>query len=102
MHGKNETERIFIKSIIQSDGRCYLCGRQTGLEQHHVLAGVANRRLSERYGLWVWLCRKCHTGKDGAQYDREKGLALKRDAQEAFEKEHGHAMWMEVFRKNYL
>lgn len=90
------------ESILQRDHDCYVCGRQFGLERHHIFAGTANRRISEKYGLWVWLCPKCHTGKKGAQYEHELNQRLKREAQEAFEKEHGHAMWMEVFRKNYL
>lgn len=90
------------KSIMQNGERCYLCGRVTELERHHVLGGVANRPLSEKYGLWVYLCHDCHTGKDGAQYDRKKGDALKRLAQIAFEARHSHDEWMQVFKKNYL
>jgi hypothetical protein len=72
------------------------------LEKHHCLAGVANRKLSEKYGLWVMLCHECHTGKNGAQYDKEKNLMLKRDAQFAFERTHTRSEWMKLFGKNYL
>lgn len=90
------------ESIIQTGPKqCYLCGRQTGLERHHVMAG-SNRKLSEKYGLTVWLCHNCHTGTKGAQYDRTKGDFLKQDAQRAFEKEYSHEEWMDIFRKNYL
>lgn len=44
-----------MKSIIQTEKSCFLCGRETCLEKHHVFAGVANRKISEREGLWVWL-----------------------------------------------
>ena len=86
------------------DGKeeCYLCGKQTGLERHHIMPGTANRKLAEKYGLWVLLCNDCHTGKNGAQYDPEKALRLKQDAQRAFERLHGHELWMDTFRKNYL
>ena len=91
------------KSIMQQgDPRCYFCGCRVNLERHHVLGGVANRPLSEKYGLWVWLCHEHHTGKDGAQYNREKGDALKRLAQIAFEARYSRNEWMQVFRKNYL
>lgn len=90
------------KSILQQGERCYLCGRTTGLFTHHVLGGSANRKLSEKYGLTVRLCLDCHTGTDGAQYNREKGDSLKRLAQIAFEARHSHEEWMEIFRKNYL
>lgn len=90
------------KSIVQYEKRCYLCGRQTWLERHHIMSGTANRRLSEQYGLWVWLCHECHTGKNGAQYDREKNRRLKAEAQMCFEHMYGHDKWMTVFRKNYV
>lgn len=90
------------KSIMQNGERCYLCGRSVNLERHHVLGGVANRPLSEKYGLWVYLCHECHTGTDGAQYDRTKNRNLKRLAQIAFEARHSHDEWMQTFRKNYL
>ena len=61
-----------------------------------------NRKWSEKYGLTVLLCHDCHTGKDGAQYNREKGDKLKRLAQIAFEARHSREEWMQIFRKNYL
>ena len=54
-----------MDSIMQEEGICYLCGSSgiddmCGLEQHHVFGGP-NRKLSERYGLKVYLCgEKCH------------------------------------------
>lgn len=91
------------KSIMQDDaGSCYLCGRQYGLETHHVIGGIANRKLSERYGLKVRLCHECHTGDGGAQYEKELNLRLKREAQKVFEEKYGHDEWMRRFRKNYL
>lgn len=88
------------KSIMQQDDRCYLCGR-IATETHHVLEGP-NRKHSERYGLTVRLCHDCHTGDHGAQYDREKNLRLKREAQQAFEKTHTREEWMSIFMRNYL
>ena len=81
---------------------CRICGSRINLEKHHVLGGVANRPLSEKFGLWVYLCHNCHTGTDGAQYNRERNQKLKRLAQIAFEARHSHEEWMETFRKNYL
>ena len=91
------------KSIVQKgDPRCFFCGRLFGLERHHILGGVANRPLSEKYGLWVWLCPDCHRGMDGAQYGREKNQILKRLGQIAFEARHSHDEWMQIFKKNYI
>ena len=72
------------------------------LQLHHVIGGTANRKLSDQYGLVVWLCMDDHTGPDVVHMNREKGDALKRLAQIAFEARHSHDEWMQVFRKNYL
>ena len=90
------------KSILQEERRCYFCNKINGLEKHHVFAGVANRRISEARGFWVMCCHDCHTGRDGVQYNKEKNLRLKQDAQRAFEKYHSHQEWMDLIRKNYL
>ena len=91
------------KSIMQDDRRCYFCGRINGLEKHHVFGGVANRPISERYGLWIWCCSFDHRDpKNGVQYNKEKNLQLKQDAQYAFEKTSPRSKWMELIGKNYL
>lgn len=91
------------KSIMQTDRACYICGRLDGLELHHVFGGVANRKISETYGLCVYVCHKHHTDpKEGVQYNKEMNLKLKQDAQLAFQKYYGRSLWMQLFRKNYL
>lgn len=94
-----------MKSIVQDldNPKCFVCGKTVGLELHHMMHGVANRRLATRYGLVCWLCKTHHTGQYGVHsgntnVDRE----LQRVAQTRFEEIHGHAKWMEVFKKNYL
>lgn len=50
-----------MKSIMDTeDGKCYLCGRITGTETHHIFSGTANRKLSDADGLTVELCHLCH------------------------------------------
>lgn len=90
------------KSIISNERQCYLCGKTVNLEKHHIFGGVANRKISERLGLWVYLCHNCHTGKNGAQYNKEKNLRLKQDAQRAYEKTHTRDEWLKWIGKNYL
>ena len=94
---------MWKKSIIQRDGtRCFICGRMTGLECHHVLGGP-NRKWSDKYGLTVMVCSFHHTDpKEGVQYNRKLGDRLKRLAQIAFEARYSHDEWMQTFRKNYL
>ena len=82
--------------------QCFLCGRKTCLERHHVFAGVANRRISHRMGFWVTLCHECHVGVDGAQYNSETGNYLKQQCQMAYEELYSHEEWMKLMGKNYL
>lgn len=73
------------------------------LEEHHIMHGVANRKLSERYGLKCKLCIPHHrTGKKAVHNCRETDLKLIRAAQRRFEQLYSHDMWMQVFMKNYL
>lgn len=92
------------KSIIQKDmTRCFLCGRTYGLEEHHVMSGTANRKLSTKYKLTVMLCGEtCHRGKEGVHQNRKLADHLKRLAQIAFEARYSHELWMNEFKKNYL
>ena len=87
------------KSIMQTDKRCYECGAITGLELHHCLHGVANRKLADRDGLVCWLCRyhhyMVHFGTEGYRLD----LKLKKDAQIAWM--HKNKKTEEDFRKRY-
>ena len=90
------------KSILQEERVCYLCGSVNNLEKHHIFAGVANRPISEREGFYCFLCKSCHTGTEGAQYDKEKNRMLKADAQWAYEQTHSRSEWMKLIGKNYL
>ena len=93
-----------MKSIIQNEKKCYLSGSTTGLEEHHIIFGVGLRKLSEKYGLKVWLCYLHHRdnriGVHGL--NKEADMMLKQLAQRTFEKKYSHEKWMEVFGKNYL
>ena len=91
------------KSIITDDlETCFICkGRAS--EIHHVMHGWANRKLADKYGLTVGLCPRCH--REGAFAVHQSDYTdrwLKRIGQRAFEKEHSHKFWMELFGVNYL
>ena len=90
------------KSILQREKECYLCGRKTCLERHHIFAGIANRKISEREGFWAYLCHDCHTGVEGAQYNKASNRYLKEQAQMAYEETHTREEFMRLIGKNYL
>ena len=50
----------YVPSIVEEDGRCYLCGRtDRGMQRHEAYHG-AYREKSKNLGLWVMLCYECH------------------------------------------
>ena len=92
------------RSIIQMDmDCCYICGTMQNLHLHHVIFGSANRKNSDKYGLTVRLCQKCHTGHNGVHANRAMDLMLKKKAQQCFEDQIGdREEFMEIFGRNYL
>ena len=73
-----------MKSIIQEEKECYIC-KNPNVEEHHVFYGVANRRLSEKYGLKVWLCPLHHRdSRCGVHFDKEFDNRLKEIAEKRF------------------
>lgn len=91
-----------MNSIIQTEKKCYICGRVSGLHNHHIIFGNPGRKNSEKYGLKVWLCMDHHTGNIGVHQDINLDRYLKRIAQTEFERKYSHEKWMEVFGRNYL
>ena len=100
------------RSIMHSkdDRTCYLCmllrddfSARVDLQEHHAMPGTANRRLSERYGLKVYLCLQHHTqGPEAVHHNIHHQRLVQRKAQEAFEEKYSHEKWMEVFGRNII
>lgn len=91
------------KSIISNEHVCYFCGISYNLHKHHIFYGTANRRLSEKYGCWVYLCAYHHNMSDyGVHFNKDIDLGLKRMCQTEFEKKYSHEKFMQVFGRNYL
>ena len=99
------------KSILQEkDGCCFLCmllhnnfRRYASLDEHHVFMGHANRRLSEKYGLKVYLCDAHHEhSKEAVHVNYDNQRKLQDIAQRKFEQKYSHEKFMEVFGRNYI
>lgn len=98
------------KSILQTEKECYLCRKfydlrcQIGLELHHIFGGTANRKLSDKDGLVVYLCKRHHnTEPDGVHFNNKNMETLRKDGQLAWEKRYtGHYDFMKKYGKNYL
>ena len=101
------------KSILDTQkGICFRCGRYGITEKHHIFGGVANRRLSEQDGLWVYLCPDCHNRPpNGAHFNPNTALWLHRAGQSAYEEKaaqnglnavEARQEFMKRYGKNYL
>lgn len=77
-----------MKSIIQTEKKCYVCETTYNLHLHHVIFGVANRKLSDKDGLTVYLCYEHHEGTSGVhgKNGHELDLELKKLAQKRWMK----------------
>lgn len=81
---------------------CYITGATTGLHKHHIYGG-ANRKLSEIYGLYVWLIPKYHNmSNDGVHFNKKLDTELKRLGQMKFEQTGNREEFVRIFNKNYL
>ena len=92
-----------MKSIIQDRKECIICG-SWNVEEHHLYKGVAKRKLSEQYGLKVWLCPTHHRGTNGVhgKNGHKLDMELKELGQKAFEWKYTREEFIERFGKNYL
>lgn len=95
------------KSIIQDkkSGRCYLCGAQgVLLEEHHVFGGGC-RKLSEHYGLKVYLCHFCHNEPPkGVHHNREEREKLQSRVQKTAMAVYGWSEedFIKIFGRNFV
>lgn len=100
-----------MKSIMhrKEDHTCFLCmilnddiRTRKNLEEHHVFGGWSNRKLSEKYGLKVYLCHEHHTGDKGVHTDKTKAQLLHQLGQKKFEETYPDLEFRKIFGRNYL
>lgn len=94
------------KSILQDKKECFKCKGINNLELHHIFFGSANRKLSEREGLKVYLCVEHHRGNYGVhgRYGKDLNIYLKRIAQKRWQ-EYYHKTkedFIKEYGKSYL
>lgn len=90
------------KSIISNEKKCFLCGSTQWIEKHHVFGGAC-RKLSEKYGLTVYLCHYCHNEPGGVHHSAEVREKLQKQVQEAAMKHYGwdERIFITIFGRNY-
>lgn len=93
-----------MKSVLQKEKECYLCGSELNLHRHHCLYGNT-RKNAEEDGFTVWLCQEHHTGQSGVHMNPNKGLDLhlKQLAQKYYEYHiSSHDCFVKRYGKSYL
>ena len=91
------------KSVIYDCmDNCIVCGSPY-VEIHHIFYGNANRKISDRMGYLLPLCKEHHTGSTGIHFDKAFDIEIKKDAQKHFEAHYGpRNEFIKVFGKSYL
>lgn len=90
-----------IKSILQTERTCLICGSpQT--ETHHVFFGTSNRKISDREGFIAFLCPEHHRGEYSPHHDRDIDLWLKKRCQTVYEETHTRQEFIALIGKSYL
>ena len=92
-----------MKSIIQTEKECFVCGTTRCLHDHHIFRG-SYRKMAEKLGLKVWLCVHHHTGSNDAVHNNKVlDLQLKRLGQQRYEERYGSREdFREAFGRSYL
>ena len=88
-----------LYSIMTDDWeRCFVCGKQA--EQIHHCMNKSDKKKSEKYGLLIPVCAKCHAKIHDT--DEELNKQIKKIAQADFMMQHSFALWMKEFGKSFL
>lgn len=93
-------------SILQTEKKCFLTGYEgEGLDCHHIFFGIANRKISDENGFWVWLRHDFHIADSPNKTphnDPETDLYLKKRCQEKYEETHSREEFIALIGRNYL
>lgn len=92
-----------MKSILQSEKKCYITGKTNGLHCHHIYYGNANRAQSEKYGFTVWLIGELHNLSNyGVHMNSQFDKWLRKKCQLKFEETHSRDEFIQIIGCNYL
>ncbi len=95
-----------MNSILQTGKECYICHKKFSLEIHHIFFGTANRKLSEKDGLKVWLCYEHHRGTYGVhgKYGINLNYFLKKEAEQYYLSKYNKTKedFIKRYGENYL
>ena len=77
--------------------------REKPVHDHYIFYGNGRRQISEAHGFKVNLCLIHHNaGKESVNQNENYDKLLKRMCQQAYESDHSHEGFMEIFHENFL
>ena len=91
--------------LTGKDKRCFVTGRENGLQKHHIFHGSGKREISDRNGFWCYLIPEKHlAGLGGLHANPGNGLdrVLKCICQREYEKTHSREEFIDLIGKNYI
>lgn len=90
-------------SILQTEKVCFMTGYTECLELHHVFGGSGVRKLSDKYGLTVYLRRDIHerVTTPRTEYDKQLRQELWDFGREKFEEHYPDLDFIKVFGRSY-
>ena len=92
-----------MKSILDNERKCYVCGDTRTIVMHHIYEGNGRRSQSDKWGCWVYLCPYHHNmSNEGVHFNKELDLKLKRICQERFMELYPDVDFIKEFRRSYL
>lgn len=77
---------------------CFLCKARNCDLQHHEIFFGSDREASIQYGIWVYLCPKCHHNVHFGKDPTDK-IKLWRAGQDKFDSVYGKEKFGKVFSK---
>jgi hypothetical protein len=91
----------YAPSILTTEsGRCYIC-KKYGDTARHEIYGAANRQISKRAGLWIYVCPRCH---DVIHLKPDDGLmdrTMKKIGQSKYLESHTREEWLKMIGRFY-
>lgn len=85
--------------------RCFVTGKEAGLDKHHIYHGTGLRAISDKHGFWCYLWQPLHiAGLGGLHAHPNSGLdmELKKACQRKFEQTHTREEFIAIIGRNYL
>ena len=89
-----------MKSIIQSEKKCFFCGQINNIHEHHIFEG-RNRKNSEKFGLKVWLCGRHHNLSDDSVHFNPIYMKLLKTIGQLYFEQNYNEDFIKIFRRNY-